>query len=611
MTRFTRIISLALAAFLTLTALVTVTNATQFTDVPSTAPLLDAINYAVDNNFIEPTSSTTFSPNSYMTRGNMVLMLYRHSGETASSTNTGFTDVPSSSVYARAVVWAVAKGITNGTSNTTFEPNTNIKRQDAAVFMYRYAQYMVHRTDYTSTLEDFTDSGRVQSYALPAMQWAVGAGIISGTTSTTLEPRVALKRGAAAAMLQRYGFSVEGINFDRDVYGFLNNGSFFYSDFIGRRYINNSDYSLLQNYCTALGVTSSQLSSLYEYINSKWSGSCFGMCLTILFDKMGHVDVNNRVPGSSILPELSGNDLDLESYINYHHFLQLFRGFTYCDEADLMDTVDNLAEEVEQRGVCLIGIRFPTTDENGKTITVGHAMIAHRVERTDLAYKIYVYDPNTFSSESYILVANIGAIDICTYFEKDENNEDANSYIIKQIRYGNWNDTLEEFSDFDIDGPYNSDTYEYQTTAESTFIPVADAAIFNFVSDTKNTLYIKCNSDFEITNNIGESLNYNVSSNEISGDMIVHRHAISDLGVVEPLYILTVDKSSQYTIKASSESTDFLVLTSTNLIGAVDTNHESVTITENGIINVVGQSVSFNTIGNVTVKTTPSAKAEY
>ncbi|MBQ8524008.1 MAG: S-layer homology domain-containing protein [Clostridia bacterium] len=227
MKRFKRIISLALAAFLTLTALVTVTNATQFTDVPSTAPLLDAINYAVDNNFIEPTSSTTFSPNSYMTRGNMVLMLYRHSGETASSTNTGFTDVPSSSVYARAVVWAVTNEITNGTSSTTFEPSTNIKRQDAAVLMYRYAQYMVHRTDYTSTLEDFTDSGRVQSYALPAMQWAVGAGIIRGTTSTTLEPRVALKRGAAAAMLQRYGFSVESLKYSRDVYSFGNNSSFF------------------------------------------------------------------------------------------------------------------------------------------------------------------------------------------------------------------------------------------------------------------------------------------------------------------------------------------------------------------------------------------------
>ena len=625
MKRFTRFFSSVLAALLTLSALVTVTNAKQFTDVSSTAPLLDAINYAVDNNFIEGTSNTTFSPNSYMTRGNMVLMLYRHSGETVNSTNTGFTDVSSSSVYVRAVVWAVANEITNGTSSTTFEPNTNIKRQDAAVMMYRYAQYMGHRTDYTSTLDGFTDSGRVQSYALPAMKWAVGAGIIGGTSATTLEPRVALKRGAAAAMLQRYGFTAEGLNVDRDVYGFnniienfpLSGGSSLFNPNAPCYYIDEDDVNILIHYCyeTEDVFFNDKWDTVVDYITSTpWEGSCNGMNITLLLDKAGQIDINSRV-SNTLYPIDIGNNMSngrLESLINYYHSLQHLLGYECESVYSYPENSRNLIADMEQIGLCIIGI-FAQFDPNS-IYHSGHSVIGYRSEilNNEGDCKIYVYDPNIDYDENsngilfepYIYVDWYGdSISSVKYYLPrlpfdNYGNGDYIEYRVSYIGHKNIYTLCDDYKSYDIDGPYNIGVPEATATStntfsnsqklgntDSTYIP---PLIKELTDNSKTTLYVNYSSDFTITNNEGLHLKYDAKTDTFSGDMCIYRNTKSFLDGFT--LVLTVPASYSYTITSNEGNIGFNVLSEDGFNGAKVLNTESITVSISGDITIKGEN---------------------
>jgi len=621
MKRFTKLISSVFAALLTLSALVTVTNAKQFTDVPSTAPLLDAINYAVDNNFIEPTSNTTFSPNSYMTRGNMVLMLYRHSGETVSSTNTGFTDVPSSSVYARAVVWAVANEITNGTSSTTFEPNTNIKRQDAAVMMYRYAQYMGHRTDYTSTLAGFTDSGRVQSYALPAMQWAVGAGIIGGTSATTLEPRVALKRGAAAAMLQRYGISVETLNFSRDTYGFPHWSSNFPMTWNQQKcYFTEEDWALFNYYGSITGeISTSSWSDLVNYANGQWSGSCFGMCLSVVLDKMGHIDASKRGGNVQSINDLSTTTPELESLINYYQMLFFIRGASRCAPENLGGAIQQLIEDVNTYGPCLTILGFIKDATVTPPVTGGHAVVAYKVQQiTSEIFKIWVHDPNRSDTGGYIIaIFSNNILSQCkfTYYTINEDGEiEIKLCDVVTEAHDTPITSIQEFTDFDIDGPYNIGV-DLSNTAASSQLSISsvesegsESPIINesnimkeMANDTRNTLYISAAQDFTLTNDVGEYLNYNATTMQLTGTMQVYRSASSFKDNVDnsTTLILTLPASTTYNLTSNTSDTDFYLFTKNRFCGANISKATNATLTTDGKLTLVGDNAKLTSVKGI------------
>ena len=89
-----------------------------------------------DSNFFAK-QDTTFSPNAVCTRAQIVVFLYRASGDDASNLKLRFTDVPANVWCAEAVAWAVSKGITNGTTATTFSPNATCTRAQAVTFIYR------------------------------------------------------------------------------------------------------------------------------------------------------------------------------------------------------------------------------------------------------------------------------------------------------------------------------------------------------------------------------------------------------------------------------------------------------------------------------------------
>ena len=176
-----------------------------FADAVSTAWYHDGVHYCVENGLMKGYDDGKFGTNDTISRGQIVTILWRLEGSPAAS-DSSFSDVASDSYYAKAVAWAAENGIVTGYSDTTFGPNDPITREQLAAILYRYAQYKgvdVSVGEDTNIL-DFDDAQSISSYAVPAIQWAVGSGVISGTSEFTLDPQGITSRAQAATMLMRY-----------------------------------------------------------------------------------------------------------------------------------------------------------------------------------------------------------------------------------------------------------------------------------------------------------------------------------------------------------------------------------------------------------------------
>ena len=150
-----------------------------------------------------------FGKNDPITRGQMVQILYNYYGED-SGTNSGFSDVPSSAWYAKAVTWASKNGVVSGYSNGTFGPNNQLTREQMVTILYNVAGRPATNT---SALAQFNDRGQVAAYAVNGFSWAVSNKVVSGTSNTTLSPRGTATRAQVAVILIRYLENVEGVQF--------------------------------------------------------------------------------------------------------------------------------------------------------------------------------------------------------------------------------------------------------------------------------------------------------------------------------------------------------------------------------------------------------------
>jgi exopolysaccharide biosynthesis protein len=176
-----------------------------FTDVPTTAWYYTPVKYVYNAGLFSGTSGTTFSPDTTMTRGMMVTVLYRLAGQPAVSGTLTFTDVATGSYYYNAVLWATQNGIASGYSSTTFGPDDNVQRQQAIIFIYRYASMAGCDMSITPgfTLTGYSDYSSIASYAVTAMTWAVNKGIISGN-GNQLFPAENATRAQLASMLYNF-----------------------------------------------------------------------------------------------------------------------------------------------------------------------------------------------------------------------------------------------------------------------------------------------------------------------------------------------------------------------------------------------------------------------
>ena len=180
-----------------------VTPTLPFTDVKSGDWFYEAVQYVYDKGMMTGVSADRFAPASTTTRGMIVTILYRLENEPAVSGGSAFTDVENGAWYADAVAWAAANDIVNGTSATTFAPNSPITREQMAAILYRYAAYKGYDVSQKADLSGYTDAASISGYAKDALAWANAQKLITGVTDTTLNPQGSATRAQVATILMR------------------------------------------------------------------------------------------------------------------------------------------------------------------------------------------------------------------------------------------------------------------------------------------------------------------------------------------------------------------------------------------------------------------------
>ena len=179
-----------------------------FTDMPSYKNWAhEGIDFAIERGLVNGTTPTTFSPKKTMTRAMLVTLLWRYEGEPEAENGKTFTDVSPKQYYAKAVAWASSEGIVKGMTDTTFQPNGEITREQMAVLFYRYAEWkgvdMTPRAD----ISGFPDYSRVSGYAREAFRWANATDLIGGSKQNGVNyllPKGSATREQVATLLMRF-----------------------------------------------------------------------------------------------------------------------------------------------------------------------------------------------------------------------------------------------------------------------------------------------------------------------------------------------------------------------------------------------------------------------
>lgn len=178
---------------------------TKFNDVSANDWFASAVDYVTGKGMMNGTADNTFSPKANTTRGMVVTVLYRLENQPSTSA-ASFTDVASGAYYANAVAWANANGIVSGYGSGKFGPNGKVTREQLAAILYRYAQYKKYDVSVgeDTNILSYDDAQSISSYAIPAIQWACGAGVVTGKSGSKLDPKGNATRAEVAAMLMRF-----------------------------------------------------------------------------------------------------------------------------------------------------------------------------------------------------------------------------------------------------------------------------------------------------------------------------------------------------------------------------------------------------------------------
>ena len=178
---------------------------TKFNDVSANDWFASAVDYVTGKGMMNGTADNTFSPKANTTRGMVVTVLYRLENQPSTSA-ASFTDVASGAYYANAVAWANANGIVSGYGSGKFGPNDKVTREQLAAILYRYAQYKKYDVSVgeDTNILSYDDAQSISSYAIPAIQWACGAGVVTGKSGSKLDPKDNATRAEVAAMLMRF-----------------------------------------------------------------------------------------------------------------------------------------------------------------------------------------------------------------------------------------------------------------------------------------------------------------------------------------------------------------------------------------------------------------------
>ena len=176
-----------------------------FTDLPATHWAHNDIDNVVSAGLFQGMSSTYFGVDDTMTRAMLITVLYRLEGcPDVTGYENKFSDVSSDKYYYNALLWGSHYTISNGNSDGTFDPNGYLTREQLVTFLHRYSNYKGYDTETYSEIGGYSDARQVAPYARESMCWAIGVGIVKGTSPTTLSPKEKATRAQVAVMFNRF-----------------------------------------------------------------------------------------------------------------------------------------------------------------------------------------------------------------------------------------------------------------------------------------------------------------------------------------------------------------------------------------------------------------------
>lgn len=191
----------------------------QFTDVAEDEWFAESVEYVQDKGLMNGMTVTTFEPQTSITRGMIVTIIYRLEGSPEVKSELSFSDVNSANYYCTPIIWASENGIVKGYSKDAFAPDDEITREQFATILYRYAEKKGVDVSFDAekvNLSNYEDAEKISDYAVDAISWAAENGIIKGVTVTSLEPRGKATRAQAATIFMRFDKLIEQPAKDED-----------------------------------------------------------------------------------------------------------------------------------------------------------------------------------------------------------------------------------------------------------------------------------------------------------------------------------------------------------------------------------------------------------
>ncbi|MBR3990727.1 MAG: S-layer homology domain-containing protein, partial [Clostridia bacterium] len=179
-------------------------DGSSFSDVKTTRWSYSAIVYAVGKGYMNGVGDGKFDPAGPMTRGMVVTVLYRREGSPEVTFRNDFSDVKAGKYYSDAVIWAKDEGVVNGVTETTFDPNGKITREQLATMLARFSERCPVSVPERADLSGYPDADKIHNYAKDALAWANEANLIKGMSDGTLSPRGEATREQFATILKRF-----------------------------------------------------------------------------------------------------------------------------------------------------------------------------------------------------------------------------------------------------------------------------------------------------------------------------------------------------------------------------------------------------------------------
>ena len=558
-------------------------SAKYFTDTYYGYVFLDDINYVADNGIMNGTSSTTFGLDGEISRAMIIAILYNKEGRPTTTASNPFSDVSSTAYYYNAVRWAYSKGIVSGAQGGSFLPDNSVTREEVAVFFYRYAKYKGYDTASTVSITGLSDYSSISTYARGPVAWALSKRIVLGGCSGsfndasgpsgTFGPKAYTTRAQFARIVVRFGKNAEGILMNKDAYSFENKAkNFGYSINSGNYYMTTRDWSALkQTVASVYGTGSTCYQQMLNRKDEAWSGSCFGMALSTILDKIGKIDLNGNCSSSSTMYGLStpANNNKLESAINYHHMLQYIPSISKTKQTPSAANVTILINALKKNGLVLFS--YLATVDNSQ---FGHAIVAYNcIQNSDGSYSIEAYDSRT-ANRSITLTIPAAKNKITLHLP------DGTAEVVDQFYFI---DDFLPYDIYDIDGVYNDSPY---TTAT--------AAVSNNLLSEYVQLSVSAGSSFTIVNAEGQTLTG--QNGNFSGTMETAGATFMTNGADQPVEWVLYVRPSESFVCTAEEINRFSLMSEDHYTSVCGSGIGAAQIQNDTTICLTGEDMNYEAV---------------